>query len=206
MTLPERARALLDLWFAGTDGPSLDMEGPTVRRWFTVDPRFDAELRAAFGADLEHAARGELGAWCVSPRGTLALIVLCDQIPRNVHRGTPRAFATDSIALHTTLLGLARGDHVGLTVPERLFFLMPLMHSESLAIHDVARQEFGAVVAEAERSAPGTLGYAKGALDYEDKHRVILQRFGRYPHRNAILGRASTAEELEFLKQPGSSF
>ncbi|MBI2389130.1 MAG: DUF924 domain-containing protein [Deltaproteobacteria bacterium] len=182
------------------------MEGPTVRRWFTVDARFDAELRASFGDDLEHAARGELGGWCASPRGALALIVLCDQIARNVHRGTARAFATDPIALHTTLLGLARGDHLALRVPERLFFLMPLMHSESLAVHDVARQEFGAVVAEAERSTPGMAGYAKGSLDYEDKHRVILARFGRYPHRNAALGRASTAEELEFLKQPGSSF
>lgn len=198
--------ALLDLWFSGADADSLDMSGPLMKRWFSVDPAFDASLRERFGPALDEAARGELGAWCATPSGALAFVVLCDQFARNMHRGTPRAFATDPLALHTTLAGLARGDHLGLRIPERVFFLMPLMHSESLAMHDLALVEFGAVVALAEERVPGMLRYAQGTLDYERKHRVIVERFGRYPHRNAILGRDSTPEELEFLKQPGSSF
>lgn len=199
-------QALLDLWFQGTTEATLDPNGPVVKRWFSVDPEFDAMLRVRFGGELDRAARGELGGWCTTPRGALAFVILCDQLSRNIHRGTPRAFATDPLALHTTLLGVGRGDHASLRIPERLFFLMPLMHSETLAIHDVARREFAAVVAHAEKEAPGLVGHARGTLDYEEKHRVIIERFGRYPHRNAILGRTSTPEELEFLKQPGSSF
>lgn len=199
-------QALLDLWFEGLDGPALDMKSPTVKRWFSVDPEFDALLRARFGAELEPAARGELGEWCSTIQGSLAFVLLCDQIARNVHRGTPRAFATDPLALHTSLLEVGRGDHVALPIPRRIFLLMPLMHSESLAVHDVARREFGAVLRDAEKHFPGMVGYARGTLDYEEKHRAIVERFGRYPHRNAILGRSSSAEELEFLKQPGSGF
>ena len=197
---------LLDLWFDGARGDALDMSGPLMKRWFSVDPAFDERLRTQFGAELDRAARGELGDWCTTPEGALAFVVLCDQFSRNMHRGTPRAFATDPLALHTTLVTLARGEHTALRIPERVFLLMPLMHSESVAIHDLVAREFGAVVAAAESSAPGFVGYAKNTLDYEGRHRAIVERFGRYPHRNAILGRSSTPEELEFLKQPGSSF
>lgn len=197
---------LLEVWFQGAQDGTLEPNGAVVRRWFSVDPEFDAMLRARFGAELDRAARGELGEWCTTAQGALAFVILCDQLSRNIHRGTPRAFATDPLALHTTLLGVGRGEHASLPIPQRLFFLMPLMHSETLAMHDLARREFGAVVAHAEKEAPGFVGHARGSLDYEEKHRVILERFGRYPHRNAILGRTSTPEELEFLKQPGSSF
>jgi uncharacterized protein (DUF924 family) len=203
LMLPEGARAVLDVWFEGALGPSLDPNGPVAKRWFAKDDAFDAMLHERFDAELARAARGELGEWCGTPRGTLALIVLCDQLARNMHRGTARAFATDPLALHTTLFGLARGDDRELAIPERLFFLMPLMHSESLAIHDRAVREFEAVVAA---SGEGHRGWAQYSLEYEHKHRVIIERWGRYPHRNALLGRASSAEELAFLEQPGSSF
>lgn len=204
--IPERARAVLDVWFEGALGDALDPQGPVAQRWFARDEAFDAMLRERFGGELQRAERGELGEWCASPRGALAFIVLCDQLSRNCFRGSPQSFARDPLALHTTLTGIARGDHLELTIPERLFFLMPLMHSESLAIHDIAEREFRAVVDAAEKSSPGHLDWARGALDYEHKHRVIIEKWGRYPHRNAVLGRASTDAELEFLKQPGSSF
>jgi uncharacterized protein (DUF924 family) len=203
---PDSARALLDVWFEGASGPSIDPQGPVAMRWFARNEAFDSALRERFAGDLEKASRGELGFWCASPEGTLALIVLCDQIPRNIFRGSARAFATDAIALHTTLLGIVRGDHAALTIPERLFFLMPLMHSESLDIHDVAVREFESAVVDAEQRATGHVAWARNALDYEQKHRVIIERWGRYPHRNAALGRSSSAEEIAFLQQPGSSF
>lgn len=197
---------ILDLWFEGVGDAGLDPKSATALRWFAVDAAFDASLRERFGATLDRAARGELGAWCADPKGALAFVILCDQLARNIHRGTPRAFATDPLALHVTLLGIERGEHAALRIPERIFFLMPLMHSESLEVHDIARREFGAVVRHAEAEAPGFVGQAKNTVDYEERHRVILERFGRYPHRNQILARPSTPEELTFLEQPGSSF
>lgn len=200
------AGALLEVWFEGARGDTLDPVGPVARRWFIRDDAFDTMLRERFAGELERAGRGELGGWCGSPHGTLAFIVLCDQLSRNCFRGSAQAFALDPLALHATLSGLARGDHRALSIPERLFFLMPLMHSESLAIHDVAEREFVETVAAAAISAKGHVDWARSTLDYERKHREILAKWGRYPHRNQALGRPSTAAEIEFLKQPGSSF
>ncbi len=199
-------REILDCWFAGVGDDALDPDGPAVRRWFTPDPAFDRELAARFGDVLARAARGELGAWCATPRGALAFVVLCDQLSRNVHRGTPRAFAADPLALHACLDGLARGVHEGFDVAERTFFCMPLMHSESSAVHEIAVREFEAILAHAQAHAPAWVPYCRNTLDYEHRHKVIVDRFGRYPHRNVIVGRASTDDEIEFLKQPGSSF
>jgi uncharacterized protein (DUF924 family) len=204
--IPDAARALLDIWFEGAHADHLDPGGQVARRWFSKNDQFDTMLRERFGDELELAQRGELGHWCGTPRGTLAFILLCDQLSRNCFRGSPRSFSRDALALSMTLAGLARGDHESLTIPERLFFLMPLMHSESLAMHDIAEREYAATIAAAEKTAPGHADWAKSSLDYERRHRAILEKWGRYPHRNAVLGRASTPEEIEFLKQPGSSF
>jgi len=202
--IPDAARALLDTWFGGAHVEAI--EPAVARRWFARDESFDAMLRDRFAAELERAERGELGAWCVTPHGTLAFIVLCDQLSRNCFRGSPQSFARDPLAVHAALSGIARGDHLVLSIPERLFFLMPLMHSESLAVHDVAEREFRAALAEAEKSAPGHVAGARGALDYEHQHRTIIEKWGRYPHRNQLLGRESTPAEIEFLKHPGSAF
>jgi uncharacterized protein (DUF924 family) len=203
MTLPVSASAVLDVWFEGTSGTDV---GSAMNRWFQKDEAFDATLRARFGDSLELASRGELGAWCISPRGSLAFVILCDQFARNVYRGTARSFAFDPLALFVSSSTRARGEDESLTVPERVFLAMPLMHSESIAVHDEARVAFTAIVEHAERNVPSLVSYAKYTLEFEEKHRAILERFGRYPHRNALLGRTSTSEEVAFLATPGSSF
>lgn len=133
-------------------------------------------------------------------------MVLCDQFPRNVFRGTARSFAFDPLALSTSLAARARGEDTRLTIPEQVFLAMPLMHSESLAMHDEAREVFAAILALAERDVPSLVEYVKGTIAYEVRHRAILERFGRYPHRNSVLGRSSTPEETQFLETPGASF
>lgn len=162
-------------------------------RWWKADPEFDALIAGRFGALLPRAAAGELHAWRANARGRLAEIIVLDQFPRNIHRGTPGAFACDPVALVLAQEAVAGGALAELTPVERSFLLLPYMHSESARIHEVAE----ALYAE---HAPAE------NLDFERRHKAIIDRFGRYPHRNAILGRESTPEEIEFLKQPGSSF
>jgi uncharacterized protein (DUF924 family) len=174
---------LLAFWFA-----------PENRdRWFTPDPAFDAEIARRFAPLIADALAGRLAHWVEEPRGALALCLLLDQFPRNVWRGTPRAFAGDDQARRVAEEALARGHDQALAPEERLFLYLPFEHSESLA--------------DQERCVAlmGQLGDAEW-LDYAVRHRDIIARFGRFPHRNAILGRAGTAEELAFLQQPGSSF
>jgi uncharacterized protein (DUF924 family) len=161
-------------------------------QWWKVDATFDRLIASRFGALHEAACRCELFAWRESSEGRLAEVIVLDQFSRNIHRGTPQAFAADALALGLAQEAVAAdADHL-LDERQRSFLYMPFMHSESKAIHAVAEVLF------AERAAAN--------LDFEQRHRAIVDRFGRYPHRNAILGRPSTPEEIEFLKQPGSSF
>ncbi|MCV2215937.1 DUF924 family protein [Thauera sp. Sel9] len=162
-------------------------------QWWEVDPAFDALLRERYAAVLQSAAQGECHAWRGSARGRLAEIIVLDQFSRNIHRGTPRAFAQDGMALVLAQEAVAGGALDALGPAERAFLLMPYMHSESELIHVEAEPLF-------RRWA------SQDSHDYELRHKAIIDRFGRYPHRNAILGRQSSTEEIEFLKQPGSSF
>jgi len=162
-------------------------------QWFRKDPALDAEIAARFAALLEAAGRGELWSWRLSARGRLAEVIVLDQFSRNIHRDTPLAFTRDPVALVLAQEAVAGGIDRHLEVPWRAFLYMPWMHSESLAIHDEALGLF---------DQPGL----EENLRFEHRHRDIIARFGRYPHRNAILGRPSTPEELAFLEQPGSSF
>lgn len=162
-------------------------------QWWKVDPAFDALIRARFGALHDQALRCELFVWRRSAQGRLAEVIVLDQFARNIHRGTPQAFAADPLALALAQEAVAVGDDLKLPVERRAFLYMPYMHSESPAIHAVAEPLMKA-------RAP------QSTHDFELRHKAIVDRFGRYPHRNAILGRASTAQELEFLQQPGSSF
>jgi len=162
-------------------------------QWFRKDPALDAEIAARFAALLEAAGRGELWSWRLSARGRLAEVIVLDQFSRNSHRDTPLAFTRDPVALVLAQEAVAGGIDRHLEVPWRAFLYMPWMHSESLAIHDEALGLF---------DQPGL----EENLRFEHRHRDIIARFGRYPHRNAILGRPSTPEELAFLEQPGSSF
>ncbi len=163
------------------------------RQWWVKDPVFDARLQARFEAVHRAASRAELFPWRSAPTGRLAEVIVLDQFSRNMYRDTPQAFAYDALALVLAQEAVAARADRELETPRRAFLYMPYMHSESLAIHEQAEKLF---------SQPG-LAYN---LDFERQHRRILERFGRYPHRNAILGRVSTPEEIEFLAAPGSAF
>lgn len=199
---PPQATDILDFWF-GDDEDDGRLGEARAALWFSKSVERDQEIEERFGSELEAASRNERSSWAESPRGRLALIVLLDQFSRNVFRDTPRAFAQDSLALDLCLEGLERGDDLELRPIERTFFYLPMEHSEDGEIQDRSVASFrtlAAAVPEAWRSL------FEGYTDYAERHREIIARFGRFPHRNAILGRDSTSEELEFLRQPGSSF
>lgn len=183
-----QAREVLDFWFR---------ESERDPRWFRKDPALDVEVRARFLPLYEHAAAGKLAPWLDGPRDCLALIVVLDQFPRNMFRGTARAFATDAAALAAARHAVARGYDRSMRPAQRMFLYLPFQHAESL--EDQRRS--------CELNAP--LGAFPETFDvprFAEAHRAIIERFGRFPHRNAALGRPSTAEEIEFLKQPGSGF
>jgi uncharacterized protein (DUF924 family) len=181
-------REVLDMWFSEA----------ARAHWFDVDPAFDAELRTRFGEVVQAAARGELAAWEAAPESCLALVIVLDQLTRNMHRGTAGAFANDARALAIAERAIDRGFDASVPPIQRAFFYLPFEHVE-----DLAHQRRS--VALFERLAP-ELPSDNDALEYARKHLVIIERFGRFPHRNAILGRPSTPEELAFLQEPDSSF
>ena len=193
------ASAILTTWFGSDtlDGP-IDPE--FQRRWFAVDPAFDRELGERFGALVESAAAGRLLSWEDSARGALALVLLLDQFTRNIFRNTPRAFVGDARALQIAEALVAAGRDKNLTPWQRWFAYLPFEHSESLLDQERSVALFSALAREMQNEA------FDSAHDYALRHREAIERFGRFPHRNAILDRDSTAEEVEFLKQPGSSF
>ncbi len=161
-------------------------------RWWKKDPAFDAEIRDRFLSLHEAIVRGEREDWLASPRGTLAYVVVLDQFSRNMFRGTARMFAGDPRALAAARRAVDRGDDARLTDAEQGFLFMPFMHSEDMADQDRSVALF-AKRPEKDRR-------------YAEMHRDIVRRFGRFPHRNELLGRESTPEEQDFLKQPGSAF
>jgi uncharacterized protein (DUF924 family) len=165
----------------------------TPAQWWKVDPAFDKLVADRFGDIHEQATRDELFAWRATPQGRLAEVIVLDQFSRNIHRGTRRAFEADPLALALAQEAVAAKADEALTQAEATFLLMPYMHSESKQIHAIAEPLFKAKTAE-------------GNYNFELRHKAIIDRFGRYPHRNAILGRVSTPEELVFLTEPGSSF
>jgi len=174
---------ILTFWF----------EKLTPKQHFAKDAALDETIRTRFGATLEAAARCELFAWRTTPRGRLAEIIVLDQFSRNVYRDTPRAFAQDALALVLAQELVACREDRSLPMQQRKFVYMPYMHSESALMHAQAATLF---------AQPGL----EDNLRYEQQHAAIIARFGRYPHRNDILGRTSSAEELAFLNEPGSSF
>ncbi|QJQ95766.1 MULTISPECIES: DUF924 family protein [Halomonadaceae] len=182
MPLPE-VQEVLSFWFDELE----------PRRWFVKEDALDREIRSRFGELLVAAARGELWRWRLSARGRLAEILVLDQFSRNAYRDTPAAFAQDAQALALSQEAVAHQVDRHLSIVQKPFLYMPYMHSESLLIHDEALRLF---------DQPGL----EENLHYEQRHREIIARFGRYPHRNGILGRDTTAEEREFLQEPGSSF
>lgn len=185
--------AVLEFWFGPVvDGWTGDDRG---QLWFGGADN-DPEIVRRFGAALARAGRGELDDWATTPPGAVALIVLLDQFTRSVHRGTPRAFANDARALALTETVLARGWDAALPPPHRQFAYMPLMHSEDLARQERCVELFAAL---AEALPPARRSIGENALKHAREHRDLVARFGRFPHRNKILGRESTPEESEWL-------
>lgn len=174
--------------------------------WFgdaEEEQRADELIRSRFAGLVARAAAGELAAWADSPRRRLSLILLLDQFPRHVHRGTERAFATDREALALTVSGMQSAADAALTPVERIFFYMPLQHAE---VSD-AQEESVAAYRRLLNEAPEDLKpMFASSLEAAELHRSILARFGRFPHRNRVLGRASTTEEAEYLGQGGRTF
>jgi uncharacterized protein (DUF924 family) len=195
VSTPEK---VLSYWFPeginDADPETLRRQG---QRWMAGGPEVDREITERFGDVLEQARRGELDHWAETPRGRLALIIMLDQFSRNVYRGSPLSYAQDEKALRLALEGIDLGMDRELTTPERFFFWLPLGHSEDLALHErsVSYAEEEAVNAPSHLRARAEFGVsqAKAARD-------VIVRFGRQPHRNEILGRESTPEELEYLR------
>ena len=196
MTAAERkeAGALIDFWFGPPDSPTR-FEQRDV--WFEVDPAFDAQCREQFGALRERAAAGDCADWALEAEPCLALILLLDQFPRNLFRGNAKAFATDAQARDAARAALDHSFDRSLPASWRQFIYLPFEHSE-----DLADQELSVKLAAALARDPP---FAR-ALDYAQRHHAIIARFGRFPHRNAALGRVSTRAEEAFLKEANSSF
>jgi uncharacterized protein (DUF924 family) len=176
-------QAIVSFWFSEIDRKS----------WWSADPDFDELVRARFSDTLDRACRAELHSWREAPLGRLAEVLVLDQFARNIHRNTPRAFAQDPLALALAQEAISVGAAAALEPIERNFLYMPFMHSESRLIHEWAEMLF-------------LHNGLEDNYQFELRHKAIIDRFGRYPHRNEILSRASTDEEVEFLKHPGSKF
>ncbi|NES21865.1 MAG: DUF924 domain-containing protein [Symploca sp. SIO3E6] len=189
-----QVKEILDFWF----GKPEDAEYGQIRKfWFTKNPQFDQEVRSRFLSVYQQAAAGELDIWRTSPYSCLALIILLDQFSRNLFRSQPQAFASDPQALNIAQYAINQGFDQQLLPVQRWFIYMPFEHSENLE-HQYQSVELFSSLKDDPNCASG--------IDYAHRHLEVIERFGRFPHRNRILGRESTPEEIEFLQQPGSSF
>ncbi|HEY9673887.1 MAG TPA: DUF924 family protein [Waterburya sp.] len=185
---------ILEFWFGK---PGEADYGKPRKVWFIKNPNFDQEVRSRFLPIYQQAAAGELDDWKNSPQSCLALIILLDQFPRHLFRGQPQAFATDSQALSYAKHAVANGFDQEFLPIQRQFIYLPFEHSENLADQHQCIELFSTL-----KEYPECLS----GIDSAHRHFKVIERFGRFPHRNGILGRATTSEEAEFLKQPGSSF
>ncbi len=198
-TQPER---VLDFWF-GPSGHVAEIVKRQRKLWFGKSAANDQAVSEQFTALLLAASAGQLDHWSLTPRGRLALLIVFDQFPHHVYRNQPRSFATDTQALALCLDALTAGEDRQLVPIERVFLYLPLEHAESNSMQDQSVRLFEQLAHEATANERPLFD---DFLSYAYRHRDVVARFGRFPHRNAILGRASTEDELEFLKQPGSRF
>lgn len=197
-----RTTAILEFWFGTLDAagvPAPDVE----RRWFGADERLDAEIRARFEADLRNAAGGRLVRWEQEARGALALVILFDQFPRNMYRGTPRAFLFDEHARAVATRALRAGHEAALWPVERVFLYLPFEHAESADDQAESVRRFGALVDAVPEEQKERF---RAFLHHAERHRDVIERFGRFPHRNAMLGRESTPEERAYLEREGETW
>ncbi len=201
----DRTEEILAFWFGSLPTTAAELERRMIVWFGGAEPERqaerDREIRERFGELIERAAAGELAGWAGTPRGRLALILLLDQFPRNVYRGTARAFAYDDAALGLALAGIEAGDDRALDPVERIFFYLPLQHAESREMQRRSVTAYRRLLLEAplelQAQFAETLGFA-------EEHRAVVERFGRFPHRNRALGRESTAEERDYLQSADS--
>ena len=193
---------VLQFWFGDVDELGRS-DVKHSRRWFMKDETFDREIAQTFGQTYADVRGGLREAWLDDPRGRVAYVIVLDQFPRNMFRGTARMFEGDRQALAAAVEGVARHDDDGLNVNERSFLYMPYMHSEDIDMQERSVSLFKDLV----ETAPSELRAAMlSAVQYAEKHRDIIARYGRFPHRNTVLGRQSRPEELAFIAEPGSGF
>lgn len=203
MTVQSEAESVLQFWFGPLQNGLMD---PARRKaLFRSDSAFDARIRREFGADMEAALAGERDHWSTTARGRAALVLLLDQFTRNIFRGTPRAFGGDPQALAFAREGISRGEDQLLALDNRVFFYLPFEHSESLADQETRLTLFESLLAAQEAGAPAA-EVARGYLRHARDHHALIERFGRFPHRNRILNRKSTGEEQAWLEQDTRSF
>jgi uncharacterized protein (DUF924 family) len=191
-----------DFWFSDRelDSPQLDSR---MDRWFGASDELDEQIRSEFGELIERATAGQLDDWTSTPQGRLALIILLDQFTRNIHRGTAQAFLHDKKALKLAIEGTMAGDYKKLNAVERMFFFMPLQHAESLNIQEKSVSVFQALA----NTVPGTLHETfLTAAQFAELHRDIVAKFGRFPHRNAVLGRPNSNAETTYLSDNNPTF
>jgi uncharacterized protein (DUF924 family) len=203
----DEARKVRDFWFGKT--PLAAEQLPRrVDLWFgskspELRQKVDEALRDRFQPLVESALAGELAQWADGPRRRLSLILLLDQFPRNIFRGTPRAFAGDEQALSLALTGMQSVADAALNPVERIFFYMPLQHAESLEVQEESVAAYKRLLVEAPEVIREVF---QGCLGYAERHREVIRQFGRFPHRNAMLGRTSTPEEEAYLREGGETF
>jgi uncharacterized protein (DUF924 family) len=201
------ARKVRDFWFGKTP-LSAEQLPRRMKLWFgyageETQRQVDEALRTRFGALVQRAIEGELVQWADGPRRRLSLILLLDQFPRNIYRGTPKAFAGDEQALQLALSGMQSVADAALNTVERIFFYLPLQHAESLEVQDESVAAYKRLLGEAPAEVREIF---EGCLGYAEQHRDVIRRFGRFPHRNDVLGRPSTAEEKDWLRGGGEDF
>lgn len=197
-----RIQQIIDYWY-GNPIDEATIVSDRFELWFGKSDEADIEIKQLFSDDVAKLVAGEYSSWLETPKGRLASIILIDQFCRQIYRGSSMAFEHDPIVLKFCLDGIERGHDLMLVRPLRYFYYLPLEHSENIQHQRQCVQAYQAMADEAPDEFKKIYIEAKG---YADKHLVIIERFGRFPHRNEILGRESTAEEVEFLKQPNSSF
>lgn len=198
----ENSNSIRTFWF-GSSNDDAEVAQQHAKLWWSKNPEADEEIRNRFGSQLELAASGALDGWADSPAGLLSLLLLTDQFPRNIHRNTSQAFGCDHLALSWCQRGLDQGFDKLLRPIERVFFYLPLEHSESLAMQERSVHLYTRLYQEVPVEHMDTF---RVFLIFALRHRRVIERFGRFPHRNQILGRESTPEEILFLQEPGSSF